>query len=71
MIKIGQEVSFDVFDGIQFQGTHFSREGTIGTVVYVNEDHRWFSVEHGPRKRRISFNFVDIGSRVCVVGGDK
>lgn len=36
-----------------------------GKVVYVNWNHRWFSVQYG--KMRISFQFSDIGKKVKIL----
>ena len=69
MIKVGQKVKFNPFKGIQVTGFAALNVTGIGTVVEVYEDHRWFSVEYGEEgaKKRIGFNFADIGVtvRVC------
>lgn len=42
----------------------------IGTVVYINWEHKYFTVEYdcGGSKQRESFRFVDIGSVVNLRG---
>ena len=69
MVEVGQKVRFDPFLCIMGYGADLCR-GTIvtGTVVMVNEPHRWFSVEYGNPKARISFKFSDIGTAVKVCG---
>lgn len=69
MVEVGQKVWFDPFEVL----TGFSSEdhkGTIvtGTVVLVNEEHKWFSVEYGNPKMRTSFKFCDIGKAVKICG---
>ena len=69
MIKVGQKVRFDPFDFIVGYGAEVIRGNHVtGTVVMVNEPHKWFSVEYGDPKARISFKFCDIGQRVKIVG---
>lgn len=36
----------------------------LGTVVYINEDHRWFSVAYNGL--RTSFSFSDVGEGVKI-----
>lgn len=69
MVEVGQKVRFDPFETI----TGFSSEDhkgnmVTGTVVMVNEEHKWFSVEYGDPKMRTSFKFCDIGKTVNVCG---
>jgi uncharacterized protein Veg len=69
-IKVGQKVRFDPFQGINCYGAVAIRKKQTGTVVAVYEDHRWFSVEYGDKgetKKRISFNFADIGVTCALV----
>ena len=69
MIVVGDKVKFDPF--IEFTGFGSDRhrgEIVTGTVVMVNYEHKWFSVEYGNPKLRTSFNFVDIGKEVKVCG---
>lgn len=70
MVVVGQKVKFDPFAHITFQGIADLRdENVTGTVVYVNYEHRWFSVEYGENPtQRTSFNFSDIGKAVAVLG---
>lgn len=71
MIKVGQKVRFDPLASVCGDGAKEFRGETIdGTVVYVNEPHKWFSVEYmkAGLKFRHSFNFADIGGAVTVCG---
>jgi hypothetical protein len=67
MIKVGQQVKFNPHAGMHTAGDITPFENTIGTVKYVNSQNRWFSVEYGDPKLRVSFNFHDLGKsvRVC------
>ena len=68
-MKIGQKVEFDPFLLDMGMGMEDLRgELTTGTVVYINEKHKWFSVEYGDPKARTSFNFADIDKVVTVIG---
>ena len=69
MIKVGQQVKFNPFAGNHSAGDIASFNNTVGTVKYVNSTHRWFSVEWGDPKMRISFDFNDIGKAVKVCKG--
>ena len=64
MIQVGQKVRFDAFLHIKC-GTEKIREYTVGTVVYVNDRHNWFSVQYGGNQRT-SFNFSEIGQIVTI-----
>ena len=68
-VKIGQKVRFKPFAGIHMTG--FSDVGdvvAIGTVKYINEPHRWFSVEYdtGAGPQRISFDFTEIDRSIHI-----
>jgi hypothetical protein len=68
-IKEGQKVRFDPMahlDGML--ADTLKGEEVVGTVVMVNRKHGWFSVEYGDPKARTSFNFVDIGELVTILG---
>ena len=67
MINIGQKVTFNPFAGINGPNDVSRFNNTEGTVKYVNSRNRWFSVEWGEPKTRISFNFNDIGKTVKLV----
>ncbi len=68
MIQIGQKVQFDPLAFITGFGSWDDKgELATGTVVYVNEWGKWFSVEYG-NKRRTSFKFSDIGKDVKIIG---
>lgn len=69
MIKVGQKVRFDPFKELKGFGAEDNRGKMVtGTVVMVNYEHKWFSVEYGDPKMRTSFKFCDIGSVVKVCG---
>lgn len=61
---LGQKVYFDPFaDAHNFYGCETLRGGeTEGTVDFINEKGRWFSVVYG--KLRTSFFFSEIGKKV-------
>lgn len=68
MIKVGQRVEFDAFGCMSNSGITREHLYTKGTVVYVNEEHKWFSVLYGNPAARDSFKFCDIGKEVKVCG---
>ena len=69
MIRIGQKVRFDPFEGLKGYGIGDSKGSLVtGTVVFINAPHQWFSVEYGEAKMRTSFKFTDIGQGVMVCG---
>lgn len=67
MISVGQRVRFNPFAGIKFYGVHAVSKKVIGTVIMVNDEHRWFLVEYGRDKMRVSFNFCDVGNLVTII----
>lgn len=69
MVLIDDKVIFDPFEEITGFASEINRGKYVtGTVVYVNYEHQWFSVEYGDPKARISFKFCDIGQAVKVCG---
>lgn len=69
MIEVGQKVRFDPFIEIKGFGIQDNQGKTVtGTVVMVNEPHKWFSVEYdcGGVKMRTSFDFSQIGKDVLI-----
>lgn len=69
MVEVGQKVRFDPLHYVGGYGAEMVRGNeVIGTVVMVNEPNKWFSVEYGNPKARISFKFCDIGQAVKIVG---
>ena len=68
MIVVGDKVRFDPFKLDRVTDVGYLRQNVPGEVVEVNYKHKWFSVEYGCPKLRTSFNFVDIGKDVTVVG---
>lgn len=69
MVVVGDKAKFDPYKGMRVAGAFPVRATLTGTVVEVYYDHGWFSVEYVDeegKKRRTSFNFVDIGKNVKV-----
>jgi hypothetical protein len=69
MITTGTKVQFDPFiEDKGFASGDCKGKLVTGTVIYVNEENRWFSVEYvsGGAKLRTSFNFSQIGKDVKV-----
>lgn len=67
MVEVGQKVKFDPFETITGFASEDNKGNIVtGTVVYVNEENKWFSVEYGYPKARTSFKFCDIGTAVKV-----
>lgn len=66
MIHVGQRVQFDAFATIK-SGVDKIKVNTIGTVVYINAPHDWFSVQYGDNQRT-SFKFSQVGKDVIVIG---
>lgn len=67
MIKVGDKVKFDAFESIRGDIVRI-RLVTVGTVVYINEKHGWFSVAYGNPEARTSYKMCDIGKAVMIVG---
>jgi hypothetical protein len=68
MVVVGDTVCFDPFEEITGFGSNDNKGNIVaGTVVFVNYDHKWFSVEYG-NKQRTSFKFCDIGKAVKIRG---
>lgn len=71
MVKVGQQVRFDPFEAITGFASEDVRGNLVtGTVVAVNYEHKWFSVEYvcGGVKQRTSFKFCQIGKDVVFCG---
>ena len=69
MIQVGQKVRFDPYKNMKGFGVELVRGVKVtGTVVLINEHHKWFSVEYGNPKLRTSFKFSEIGSAVKICG---
>lgn len=64
MIQVGQNVRFDAFQHLKSSVEKIKQE-TVGTVVYVNERHKWFSVQYGENQRTF-FKFFEIGEIVHI-----
>lgn len=58
-VRIGQTVLFDPFKGYRCYGSVELHVKTVGVVIYINYEHRWFSVQYDGDKR-MSFNFNDV-----------
>ena len=72
MIGLGMKVQFiPAIVPIGIMPTAEKKNAAIvGTVVYINNRHRYFTAEYdcGDTKQRESFNFCDIGEAVTVIG---
>lgn len=71
MITVGTKVQFEPFiEATGFASGDYKGRVADGTVIYVNEENRWFSGEYisGGAKLRTSFNFSQIGEDVKVCG---
>lgn len=74
MIEVGQKVQFDPVRGhkgfVPKKEKNAKPKMVIGTVVYVNKPHKWFTAEYtaGGTKLRTAFKFWDIGKEVTVCG---
>ena len=69
MVVIGDTVRFDPFYAITGFASEDNKGKLVnGTVVMVNYEHKWFSVEYGEHKMRTSFKFCDIGEAVKICG---
>ena len=63
MISVGQKVRFDPLAAIRTQKE--TAEYITGTVVFVSEPHKWFSVQYG-KNNRASFKFHEVGEVVHI-----
>lgn len=66
-VTIGSRVRFDSMEDLK-QSVEKTKNIVTGTVVYINRKHRWFSVEYGELKQRVSFLFSDIGKKAQMLG---
>lgn len=64
MIQVGQKVRFDAMANCK-SSVEKMDTFTVGTVAYVNERHKWFSVKYG-ENQRTSFKFTEIGQNVTI-----
>lgn len=64
MIQVGQRVRFNPFSSIK-DPVERIRANVVGTVVWINEPHKWFSVRYG-NNQRTSFKFCEIGQNVHI-----
>ena len=72
MVCVGQKVIFRMYKGVEFLNLIFQVGDVIeGTVIEINDEHKWFRVEYGPNNLKTCFKFCDIGKRVEIVGGGK
>lgn len=62
MVRVGQKVRFDALEPCRSSVERVIAD-TVGTVVYINDRHKWFSVQHG-NNQRTSFKFSEIGQNV-------
>lgn len=69
MVTVDDKVIFDPFEQSMGIGSDVLQGSYVfGTVVMVNYEHKWFSVEYGFPKMRTSFKFCDIGEAVKLYG---
>lgn len=70
IVRVGMKVKFDPFeDIISFGFANYRGSKVVGTVVMVNYEHQWFSVEYGKNPAmKTSFKFCDIGRAVKILG---
>lgn len=71
MVVIDDNVIFDPFKEITGFASEDNRGKMVtGTVVLINYENKWFSVEYecGGVKQRISFKFSQIGKDVLICG---
>lgn len=69
MVTVDDVVRFDPFlQSTGFAADFHRGQMVFGTVVMVNYEHKWFSVEYGVPKMRTSFKFSDIGEVVKIYG---
>lgn len=69
MVTVDDKVWFDPFVQSMGFASDLNRGHYVtGTVVMVNYEHKWFSVEYGVPKMRTSFKFCDIGEAVKLCG---
>lgn len=70
MVSVGMKVQFDPFEYVHSSGSvDYRGSKVVGTVVMVNYEHQWFSVEYGKDPiMKTSFKFCDIGQVVTVLG---
>ena len=68
MITIDDKVQFDPFKEITGFASEDNRGKMVtGTVVLINYENKWFSVEYGCPAMRTSFKFSQIGKDVMVL----
>lgn len=65
MVQVGQKVRFDALHCVK-QSIDKTTSPTVGTVVFINARHKWFSVQYG-ENQRISFKFSEIGQNVWCI----
>lgn len=76
MIEVGQKMRFiPHWNKSEHDDEDAKRDKTIvGTVVYVNRDHKQFAVEYsscGGNKQKETFKFSQIGKDIFVVRGGR
>lgn len=69
MSKATQVIPATLPSGIMTQAEK-EKSMVVGTVVYINYQHKYFAVEYdcGSTKQRESFKFSEIGKAVTVCG---
>ena len=66
IIKLGQKVKFNPFEGTKVMGSMDDTE-VIGEVTHINEEKQWFQITYGKHKLRRCYKFSDIGTEVQII----
>lgn len=68
MVRLGQKVEFNPLHGIRLYGD-ICTELVTGTVIFINEEKRWFMVEYDNNgiRLKIGFHFNDIGKNIELI----
>lgn len=69
MIKLGQKVKFNPFEGTKVVGSMDNTE-VIGEVTYIHEENQWFQITYGKHNLRRCYKFSDIGTEVKIIRDD-
>ena len=70
MIKLGQKVLFNPFDGTKVLGCMDDDSAVIGEVTYINDENQWFQITYGKHNLRRCYKFSDIGTDVEIIRDD-
>lgn len=67
IIKLGQKVKFNPFEGTKVLGSMNDNAEVIGEITYINEENQWFQITYGTNKLRRCYKFTDVGNDVIVI----